>query len=105
MTTQQLLPLTPAGAVLIGDATALVTDDAGGCSSAGSSATRGTPATTWGGGWQRSSWCASRRLAPWRWLPRSGSPPSPCGAGAGSLTPPVPRPLPRTSAAPRDPHG
>jgi len=23
----------------------------------GSSATRGTPATTWGGGWQRSSWC------------------------------------------------
>src|ERR1035437_7505878 len=30
MTTQQLLPLTPAGAVLIGDATALVTDDGGG---------------------------------------------------------------------------
>src|SRR5664279_5335188 len=30
MTTQQLLPLTPAGAVLIGDATALVTDDDGG---------------------------------------------------------------------------
>jgi hypothetical protein len=30
MTTQQLLPLTPAGAVLIGDATALVTDGDGG---------------------------------------------------------------------------
>jgi hypothetical protein len=30
MTTQQLLPLTPAGAVLIGDATALVTDEDGG---------------------------------------------------------------------------
>jgi transposase-like protein len=30
MTTQQLLPLAPAGAVLIGDATALVTDDDGG---------------------------------------------------------------------------
>jgi hypothetical protein len=29
MTTQQLLPLTPAGAVLIGDATALVTDGDG----------------------------------------------------------------------------
>src|SRR5665648_332878 len=30
MTTQQLLPLTPVGAVLIGDATALVTDGDGG---------------------------------------------------------------------------
>src|SRR5664280_1817509 len=30
MTTQQLLPLTPAGAVLIGDATALLTDEDGG---------------------------------------------------------------------------
>jgi hypothetical protein len=30
MTTQRLLPLAPAGAVLIGDATALVTDDDGG---------------------------------------------------------------------------
>jgi hypothetical protein len=30
MTTQQLLPITPAGAVLIGDAAALVTDDGGG---------------------------------------------------------------------------
>ena len=30
MTTQQLLPLTLAGAVLIGDATALVTDEDGG---------------------------------------------------------------------------
>src|ERR1035437_6372304 len=79
------------------------TATAGGCSSVGSCATRGTPATTWVGGWQRSSWCASRRPGQCRWLPRSGSPPSPCGAGARSLTPPGAQGLAKDKRGPKEP--
>ena len=106
LTTQQLLPLTPAGAVLIGDATALVTDGDG-----GRVFIRGELCFVWDAGDD-----LGRRLAAVQLVrikaaramavaTALGSPPSPCGAGARSLTPPVPRALPRTSAAPRDRHG
>ena len=106
MTTQQLLPLTPAGAVLIGDAAALVTDDDG-----GRVFIRGELCNAWDAGDDLGRRLAAVQLVrikaarAMQGQPRSGSPPSPCGAGARSLTPPVPRALPRTSAAPRDHHG
>src|SRR5450756_300236 len=98
MTTQQLLPLAPAGAVLIGDAAALVADGDG-----GRVFIRGELCNAWDAGDD-----LGRRLAAVQLVRIKAARAmavatafgvttvTPCGAGARSLTPPVPRALPRT---------
>ena len=106
MTTQQLLPLVPAGAVLIGDAAALVTDDDG-----GRVFIRGELCNAWDAGDDLGRRLAAVQLVRIK-AARAMQVATAFGvatvtlcAGARSLTPPVPRALPRTSVAPRDHHG